>query len=1518
MLAYNYKLLRLDSIDLLMLKLSSAPRAPCPVKRYPLNNTRAQCTLSHGSRVEVRGSRFVVRGSWFVLHGSLMLVRGSWFVVPWFPGSLVRGSLVPWFPGSRVPGSRFQVPVGGRVPDGSRRVAQGARTPRPPKTPPYRGCVRFSRTTDHACSVTFGVKGLQDKLRKLGVLQNKHIPLAYLQADVSQRRWLLKGLMDTDGTVGKRGQCVFCQSNYDFIVQVRELLCSLGIKNSLIELDAKIGEKNYGKTWRICFYAKDIAHLDRKEERTIKTALKNGRYIRVEKLGTTGDTQCIRVDREDGLFLAGEGFICTHNTKSEFSSYLLPAFIMGRQPKTKIIQATHTGELAVRFGRKVRNLMDTDEYKQVFSDVALRADSKAAGRWDTDHGGEYFACLRPYALVHTDRGQVPAGEIKQGDVLLNCGKAVTVQDVYHSKHKATYNIAGLDCSSNHPIWTMNRGWVYAADVVPTDVLCAESIWNKARMLWKCKKADNTDITPSLLRGKNELETYGVPKGIGTVRRKTAKLVGRIKNLFVQDLCGLLLGVRLAGHVSRTTHQDEGFINFLTDGDHTFFAEGVLTHNCGVGGAMTGRGADLLIIDDPHSEQDALSELAMDNAWEWYTSGPRQRLQPGGSVVVVMCMTGDTNVLMADGSTTKLKDIRPGDKVATYEEGSITTSKINNWKSNGVDSIYTITTQSGIILRANERHPFLVEIEGKRQWIRLRDLKKGMQLVATKDVSDLHDLRQSPDYALHAKHGNHITEKTLTPLTTLSDITGNGKEKNAGVENLYHQGDYVLLATGKNTNRLHGLLKKTEQLVLNTVMGSHLISMTKWLKSETIDVIYAAKSLLRKTQERIGMESCVLTTTMTQGPSEDCYATTATCPLGMEKHPKTSKEPLSIYSVITDKIADIKYTGEEEVFDIEVDRTENFIANGVVSHNTRWNTKDLTARLVKAQTSHNADRWEVIEFPAILPSEKPMWPEFWKLEELLAVKASLSPQKWQAQWQQQPSNDEGAILKREWWRVWPSEEPPPVEYIIQSYDTAYSKKETADYSAITTWGVFYPDQDSGPNIILLDATKGRWDFPELKRIAKDQYDQWQPDNVLIEAKATGITLQQELRRMGIPVTMYSPGGRRAGQDKVSRAHSVAPLFEAGMVWAPDTDWAEDLVEECAAFPNGDNDDLVDSCFVAGTQILMEDGTTKSIEKIKVGEKVMTPNGPRSVTKTFDNGFKEIWELATSTSTLHVTHDHLIKTSRGWIPVDKLQVMCDTTVQCQQQENFSWLLNVMTKLKKKACTLMEESTTDTQIVLTKHTGGILHAQAPDYTAMFGSIIRDLSPVGMLFTTLTETRQTTELKILHVYRNMPICKSIMKKWLIGEKARSNDCILNTFEKKPRSGTNRKKEDNGIKNTLLSLWKRLEKKLKSMDILKKKLHVYGVVKNLQALRFNVSFAHRDAKMLNLGLGEVKHVHNTHTMHRVYDIEVEEEHCYFAEGVLVHNCVQALNRFRAGNFISLTSDFEDEEKQQDVAFEYY
>ena len=378
------------------------------------------------------------------------------------------------------------------------------------------------------------------------------------------------------------------------------------------------------------------------------------------------------------------------HTKSEFASFLLPAWMVGRNPKLKIIQATHTGELAIKFGRKAKHLIDSEEYHKIF-DTRLQEDSKAAGRWETAQGGEYFAA-------------------------------------------------------------------------------------------------------------------------------------------------------------------------------------------GVGGAITGRGADLLIIDDPHSEQDAMSESSLESAYEWYTSGPRQRLQPGASIVLVM---------------------------------------------------------------------------------------------------------------------------------------------------------------------------------------------------------------------------------------------------------------------------------------------------------TRWSTKDLTSMLLKAQKEVKGDQWDVIEFPAIMEHEsgaKPVWPEYWSLDELEKVKATLPVKKWNAQFMQQPTSEEGALIKREWWCRYKDDYIPPLQHVIQSYDTAFLKKESADFSAITTWGMFYPNQDSPLNLILLDAVKGRYEFPELRRRALQQYKYWQPETVIIEAKASGLPLTYELRQMDIPVINFTPS---KGNDKHVRVNSVAPLFESGMIWAPDQKFAEEVIEECAAFPYGDHDDLVDS-------------------------------------------------------------------------------------------------------------------------------------------------------------------------------------------------------------------------------------------------------------------------------------------------------------------------------------------------------
>ncbi len=229
----------------------------------------------------------------------------------------------------------------------------------------------------------------------------------------------------------------------------------------------------------------------------------------------------------------------------------------------------------------------------------------------------------------------------------------------------------------------------------------------------------------------------------------------------------------------------------------------------------------------------------------------------------------------------------------------------------------------------------------------------------------------------------------------------------------------------------------------------------------------------------------------------------------------------------------------------------------------------------------ADQWEIVEFPAIMPSGEPLWPEFWNKNELLKVKASLSLGKWNAQWQQNPTSEETALVKREWWNIWEESEVPRLDYVIQSYDTAYSKKETSDYSAITTWGVFQPHKDGDQHLIMLDAKKGRWNFPELKQIAQDENDYWEPDMMLIEAKASGQPLADELRLLNLPVSTFSPGRRRGGGglDKTTRMHIVAPIFESGKIWCPDEKFSEEVIEEVASFPNGDHDDFCDSMTMA---------------------------------------------------------------------------------------------------------------------------------------------------------------------------------------------------------------------------------------------------------------------------------------------------------------------------------------------------
>ena len=302
---------------------------------------------------------------------------------------------------------------------------------------------------------------------------------------------------------------------------------------------------------------------------------------------------------------------------------------------------------------------------------------------------------------------------------------------------------------------------------------------------------------------------------------------------------------------------------------------------------------------------------------------------------------------------------------------------------------------------------------------------------------------------------------------------------------------------------------------------------------------------------------------------------------------------SVFTV--EPIAEITYDGEEEVFDVEIEGTENFIANGVVSHNTRWSKRDLTGQVVEAAAQRGNEDWKVVELPAVLPSGKPLWPEFWSIEELEATRDAIDVSKWQAQYQQNPTSEEGAIIKREWWQRWESETPPQTTFVLQTWDTAFEKSQRADYSACTTWGVFYKDDANGmpqANLILLDAKRGRYEFPELKQVVLDDYKYWEPDSIIIEKKASGAPLIYELRAMGIPVGEFTP---TRGNDKISRLNSVADLFASGRVWVPNTRWADEVVEEVAAFPAGQHDDYVDTVSMAMARFRKGGFLTTNLDK-----------------------------------------------------------------------------------------------------------------------------------------------------------------------------------------------------------------------------------------------------------------------------------------------------------------------------------
>jgi len=279
------------------------------------------------------------------------------------------------------------------------------------------------------------------------------------------------------------------------------------------------------------------------------------------------------------------------------------------------------------------------------------------------------------------------------------------------------------------------------------------------------------------------------------------------------------------------------------------------------------------------------------------------------------------------------------------------------------------------------------------------------------------------------------------------------------------------------------------------------------------------------------------------------------------------------------------------------RTRIMPNGSIVIINTRYHEDDLCGWLLRQESQIELEnKWEVIKIPAWIdePSSKLLnlpvgssyFPE-WKPSEILKndeeeIKASNGSRYWESLYMQNPVPDTGGIIKKKWIQWWDYDEPPACDYIIQTYDTAFSTKTTADFSVIQTWGIFeHMETDSTgrenwvSNLILLGNEKGRFDYPALRTKAQELYDYHKPDVCIIEKKASGQSLIQDLRRAGLPVLDYIPD-----RDKTARVYAATPMMEAGRVWLPKGhEWSDDLYGEAITFPNARHDDQVDAMTMA---------------------------------------------------------------------------------------------------------------------------------------------------------------------------------------------------------------------------------------------------------------------------------------------------------------------------------------------------
>lgn len=559
---------------------------------------------------------------------------------------------------------------------------------------------------------------------------------------------------------------------------------------------------------------------------------------------------------------------------------------------------------------------------------------------------------------------------------------------------------------------------------------------------------------------------------------------------------------------------------------------------GVGTAVTGRGANIALIDDPFKDrEEADSERRRELVWDWYRSTLYTRLMPGGSVVLIQCMTGDTPVLMADGLEKPLRDVRPGDMVATYDGNAISAAKVMNWANQGPDRLFTIKMKSGRIVRANARHPFLVSERGKEVWRRTDTLRPGQSILTVTGASGA---------VSNAPRMDASSQPSAKGFATRITTSGAGQKVSA---------------------RLRSMLSRAVTRICGIVTGLAFLNMSSALPNRVVFAQSVSSRRAAPTRGRIGTGSFASITAMLADTFAGFSAMIATSQSDTVRRLKFCGQPLNTLSVTPDEIAEIIEGGFEDVFDIQVERTENFIANGLVSHNTRWHEDDLAGRLL----AQEGEQWEVLELPAINDQGKALWPEWYDETALARIKATIGPREWSALYQQRPQPDEGTYFKREWFKTWAK--LPSLRYYGSS-DYAVTDGG-GDYTVHTVWGI-----DGNGDIYRAAQWKGQtasdeWIERKLDLIAKFKPLCWFGEGGVIQ-KAIEPMLKRRMRERGVHCRLE---WLSSVSDKPTRARSFQAMAATGRVhFEPGADLSEFLV-----FPAGKHDDEVDTASLIGRAI-----------------------------------------------------------------------------------------------------------------------------------------------------------------------------------------------------------------------------------------------------------------------------------------------------------------------------------------------